>query len=295
MTAALVAFALIPGRLLLADPIFVSASRSVTATAGETFSTTELLFWNQSTSGSTTETTGGGSTFCNASANQSSTINSTSIDFSATLAVTPFSTIYHTCANTQAGASMLATFTLTDPTPYVFTTTFSPFDPFPSAIRNAANTANVKTFSNAADRTGTLQPGTYLLRIDKRAMSSINPMTSTFHETLDFTVPGLCCRGATCNAVQTEASCAASISGSNAGAVFTTAAQICNAGGSTSSPCCYADYDKLNGLAVQDIFAYLNDWFAGSPFANTAGDGQSSALTVQHIFDFLNAWFVGCP
>jgi hypothetical protein len=41
---------------------------------------------------------------------------------------------------------------------------------------------------------------------------------------------------------------------------------------------------------VQDIFDFLNAWFAGSP----AGDFNGGGLTVQDIFDFLNGWFAGC-
>jgi hypothetical protein len=41
---------------------------------------------------------------------------------------------------------------------------------------------------------------------------------------------------------------------------------------------------------VQDIFDFLNAWFAGSPSADYNGGG----LSVQDIFDYLNAWFAGC-
>jgi hypothetical protein len=55
---------------------------------------------------------------------------------------------------------------------------------------------------------------------------------------------------------------------------------------------CDADYDADGVLSVQDIFAYLNAWFAGSPDADFNGN---CTLEVQDIFDFLNAWFAGCP
>jgi hypothetical protein len=41
---------------------------------------------------------------------------------------------------------------------------------------------------------------------------------------------------------------------------------------------------------VQDIFDFLNAWFAGSVAADFNGGG----LAVQDIFDFLSAWFAGC-
>lgn len=101
---------------------------------------------------------------------------------------------------------------------------------------------------------------------------------------------GVCCRGATCNASVAQANCTA---GGLAGAAFVSAAAACNAGGSTTTPCCYADYNKVGGISVQDIFDYLNDWFAGNIFASTGGDGAASTLSVQSIFDYLNAWFSG--
>ncbi len=54
---------------------------------------------------------------------------------------------------------------------------------------------------------------------------------------------------------------------------------------------CYADYDCSGTVGVQDIFAYLSDWFAGAPSADFNGVG---GITIQDIFDFLTAWFVGC-
>jgi hypothetical protein len=58
-----------------------------------------------------------------------------------------------------------------------------------------------------------------------------------------------------------------------------------------TAPLHSVDFDGVGGLTVQDIFAYLNAWFAGDPRADFNGGG----LAVQDIFDFLNAWFAGCP
>jgi glucose/arabinose dehydrogenase len=56
-------------------------------------------------------------------------------------------------------------------------------------------------------------------------------------------------------------------------------------------PACPADFNASGGLDVQDIFDYLNAWFAG----NTRTDfNASGSLDVQDIFDYLNAWFAGC-
>ena len=105
---------------------------------------------------------------------------------------------------------------------------------------------------------------------------------------------GVCCRGATCTTtVANSAACTASlIAGGAAGASYPIAAN-CNAGGSTTTPCCYANYNKQNGITVQDIFDFLQDWFAGSRYANTGGTGAPGNLAVQNIFDFLTAWFNG--
>ena len=63
-----------------------------------------------------------------------------------------------------------------------------------------------------------------------------------------------------------------------------------------SSPCtppaCRADFDGSGALAPDDIFAFLNAWFAGNISADY---DQSGSLSVQDIFDFINAWFAGCP
>jgi hypothetical protein len=56
-------------------------------------------------------------------------------------------------------------------------------------------------------------------------------------------------------------------------------------------PGCQADFNGVNGLSVQDIFDFLNGWFAGLPQTDFNGDG---VISVQDIFDFLNAWFAGC-
>ncbi len=105
---------------------------------------------------------------------------------------------------------------------------------------------------------------------------------------------GICCRGSTCTTTFASAgACSGSlIGGQTAGASFPSGAS-CNTGGSNTTPCCYADYNKANGISVSDIFDFLADWFAGSPFANTGGNGSPAALQVQNIFDFLSAWFAG--
>jgi hypothetical protein len=101
---------------------------------------------------------------------------------------------------------------------------------------------------------------------------------------------GVCCRGATCNASVALGDCTAA---APAGALFVSSANACNSGGSSTTPCCYADFNKTGGITVQDIFDFLNSWFAGSPLTSVGGDGSPMVLSVQNIFDFLNIWFAG--
>jgi hypothetical protein len=56
-------------------------------------------------------------------------------------------------------------------------------------------------------------------------------------------------------------------------------------------PVCAPDYNCSGTLEVQDIFDYLNAWFAGEIESDFDGNGT---VEVQDIFDFLNAWFAGC-
>jgi hypothetical protein len=62
---------------------------------------------------------------------------------------------------------------------------------------------------------------------------------------------------------------------------------------SQNTPCCHADFDGSGSLSAQDIFDYLNAWFAASPYCHVGGNGVTPP-TVQDIFDFLGDWFAGC-
>jgi hypothetical protein len=56
-------------------------------------------------------------------------------------------------------------------------------------------------------------------------------------------------------------------------------------------PPCPADFNRRNGLEVQDIFAFLQAWFAAEPRADFDSSGILEAVD---IFAFLQAWFAGC-
>lgn len=99
---------------------------------------------------------------------------------------------------------------------------------------------------------------------------------------------GACCIGATCT-LRTPAECVSPAP--NIGAAWN-GSPTCGDTTSGNLPCCQADFNKVGGITVQDIFDYLAAWFGGSPFTHLAGDGTGSP-TVQDIFDFLAAWFTG--
>lgn len=99
-------------------------------------------------------------------------------------------------------------------------------------------------------------------------------------------VPGACCQGAVC-VVLTPEQCVGSMmsfAGSNS---------ACNVAGDMRTPCCKADFNHTDGVTVQDIFDYLNAWFAGEPVTAIDLDVQGYP-TVASIFVYLNAWFAGC-
>ena len=63
---------------------------------------------------------------------------------------------------------------------------------------------------------------------------------------------------------------------------------------------CPADVDGTGGVTVDDLFMFLEDWFAyfGLPAAPAGAIGdfdQSGAVGVADLFDYLDAWFMPCP
>ncbi len=120
----------------------------------------------------------------------------------------------------------------------------------------------------------------YLIR-----MGSFNPAESGQGLRGVYCTPlgGACCNGTTCS-VLAAAACV------GANTHFAGNGTVCNAPGVNTTPCCRADFNQSGTLEVQDIFDYLNAWFAGTGAADFNGAG----LAVQDIFDYLNAWFAGC-
>lgn len=54
---------------------------------------------------------------------------------------------------------------------------------------------------------------------------------------------------------------------------------------------CIADWNGDFASNIQDIFAYLTDWFRGGPNADIDG---TPGVGVPDIFRFLSLWFAGC-
>lgn len=183
--------------------------------------------------------------------------------------------------------------------------------PMPYSIQRTGALQNVtwrllpEAGTGASITATTLTPGSYRFDQDD-STPSFNPQYNfgdggsrqersfegEFIVTIGDAPSGVCCRGATCNASVTQANCTPT---GLAGAFFNSPVSGgCNAGGSTIGPCCYADYNKLNGVSVQDIFDFLDDWFSGRASAVVGGDGASGTPGVLDIFAFLDAWFRRC-
>lgn len=58
------------------------------------------------------------------------------------------------------------------------------------------------------------------------------------------------------------------------------------------SPICSGDFNGSGATSVQDIFEFLESYFALNRRADWNG---SCEITVQDIFDYLALYFVGCP
>jgi len=153
-------------------------------------------------------------------------------------------------------------------------------------------------FSGPIAFSATLPAGSYSSHAGaQESFYSLQCICGSADSHLDFTASitttGVCCRGATCNSALAAAACTPPTP--RAGASFAPGA-ACNAPGNRASPCCEADYNKIDGVTVQDLFDFLGDWFSASPFAVVGGNGSGPAPTIQSIFDFLGAWFAaGCP
>jgi subtilisin-like proprotein convertase family protein len=100
-----------------------------------------------------------------------------------------------------------------------------------------------------------------------------------------------CCRGATCTLLAPAECTAPSTVGLKL--AFDTP---CNTTASSTTPCCFADFDKSGLVNIDDVFIYLNAWFGteSNSFCRIGGDGFGIA-TFEDLLIFINIWFqAGC-
>jgi len=86
-------------------------------------------------------------------------------------------------------------------------------------------------------------------------------------------------------------SCTSSLGGALAGATFPPPPLATPCG--TTSPCCYPDYNKVNGIGVPEHLRLPQRLVRRQALCQRRRNGNSGTLAVQNIFDFLNAWFAG--
>jgi hypothetical protein len=55
---------------------------------------------------------------------------------------------------------------------------------------------------------------------------------------------------------------------------------------------CPADFDQNGSRTIDDMFIFINAWFAMNPRADFDG---MNGINIDDIFIFINAWFAGCP
>ena len=95
-----------------------------------------------------------------------------------------------------------------------------------------------------------------------------------------------CCTGTTCNFID-RSGCQYEHAG-----VFQDAGTFCSPG--PCAPACTADFNGTDGVTADDIFAFLDAWFAQN---GQTGPGFSAdfngvdGVTADDIFAFLDAWF----
>ncbi len=54
---------------------------------------------------------------------------------------------------------------------------------------------------------------------------------------------------------------------------------------------CPLDFDRSSGVAVLDVFAFLNAWLSQDLRADFDID---NAVTISDLFEYINAWLAGC-
>jgi hypothetical protein len=100
---------------------------------------------------------------------------------------------------------------------------------------------------------------------------------------------GACCRGGASGPTVCQPmlvnDCASS------GGAFQGSGVACNLGPGNPVACCRANFDRVGGVDILDIFGFLQAWFAGNATADFNGQG---GVDILDVFAFLGAWFAGC-
>ena len=95
---------------------------------------------------------------------------------------------------------------------------------------------------------------------------------------------GACCTGTTCT-ITAATSCGGTYLGTNT---------TCQGSPTNHITCCPANFDLLDNVTADDIFAFLDAWFAQSGQTGpslSADFDRSTVVTADDIFSFLDAWF----
>lgn len=96
----------------------------------------------------------------------------------------------------------------------------------------------------------------------------------------------VCCAGATCT-LTLQSGCVGRFR------VWISTATQCNSQANTTTPCCRPDFNKDGMVSSQDLFDFLESYFAGNPLADFVGNG-TGIPSVNSVRAFVSAWSAGC-
>ncbi len=154
-----------------------------------------------------------------------------------------------------------------------------PTDEFRVDLRDLTRNQDVYYLDEGApaqtvNMTGTLQPGEYRMRYKVEGTFGDAETSRTFGFGIAFPRPAAtdCNNNGVDDYVE----------------IVLGTAPDANHNGVIDSCECLGDWNG-GGLAIQDIFDFVNDWFAGS-----ADFDHSGQTTIEDIFAFLNGWLAGC-
>lgn len=277
----------------LADVTITSQSRSLHAQVGAahtspTNATDDEAFaeggeWIGSVAATVSVPSHSGQTWwpSNTFASQQSVITPSEIRFVTTLGNNPQGLQYIVPPNGSANSRLTVTFTTTESIDYAGT--IGPYASWPVVIqmriRDTSGTV-VANFANVDQWDGVLAVGDYTLEIESSFFGSAVGVGGVVRLILGGPF-GACCNGSACTLSDANGCTGPQSAWAGAGAA-------CNAAGNSITPCCRADFNKTNGVSVQDLFDFLGAYFVGNMAADVSGEGL---LGVQDVFSYLAAFF----